>query len=97
MGTALSLQINKILFKVACNEKNCCFVTSKGLTANPDGIHIDSISQRKFGLRYYEAFSQQKHVLDILDTEQEWIEKEAKRELTKNESIYVQSMRFALG
>lgn len=90
-------QINKILSKVAHNEKNCCFVTSIGLTANPDGIHIDAISQRKFGLRYYEAFSKQKHVLDVLDTEQEWIEKEAKRELTKNESIYVQSMKFALG
>lgn len=90
-------QINKILSKVAHNEKNCYFVTSKGLTANPDGIHIDAISQRKFGLRYYEAFSKQKHVLNVLDTEQEWIEKEAKRELTKSESIYVQSMKFALG
>lgn len=39
--------------------------------------------KRKFGLRYYEAFSKQKHVLDILDVEHEWIEKEAKRELTK--------------
>ncbi|MFD2923928.1 sialate O-acetylesterase [Halobacillus naozhouensis] len=90
-------QINQVLSKVAYTEKNCYFVTSKGLTANPDGIHIDAISQRKFGLRYYEAFSKQKHVLDILDMEHEWIEKEAKRELTKNESIYVQSMKFALG
>ncbi|WP_338786227.1 sialate O-acetylesterase [Metabacillus sp. FJAT-53654] len=90
-------QINQILSKVAHTEKNCFFVTSKGLTANLDGIHIDAISQRKFGLRYYEAFSKQKHVLDILDIEDEWIEKEAKRELTKNERIFVQSMKFALG
>ncbi|MFP7233941.1 sialate O-acetylesterase [Bacillus subtilis] len=90
-------QINRILSKVAHTEKNCYFVTSKGLTANPDGIHIDAVSQRKFGLRYYEAFSKQKHVLDILDVEHEWIEKEAKRELTKNERIFVESMKFALG
>ncbi|GGP15510.1 sialate O-acetylesterase [Oceanobacillus neutriphilus] len=90
-------QINQILSKVAYDEKNCYFVTSKGLTANPDGIHIDAISQRKFGLRYYEAFSKQKHVVDILDIEHEWIEEEAKRELSKNERIFLQSMKFALG
>ena len=90
-------QINQILSKVAHTEKNCYFVSSKGLTANPDGIHIDAISQRKFGLRYYEAFSKHKHVLDILDKEDEWIEKVAKRELTKNEQIFVQSTKFALG
>ena len=90
-------QINEILSQVAHSEKNCYFVTSKGLTANPDGIHINALSQRKFGLRYFEAFSKQKHVLDILDIENEWIEKIAKRELTKNERIFVQSTKFALG
>lgn len=90
-------QINQILSKVAQTEKNCYFVTAKGLTANPDGIHIDAISQRKFGLRYYEAFSKQKHVFDVLDIEHKWIEKEAQRELTKNERIFVQSTNLALG
>ncbi|MBT2680483.1 sialate O-acetylesterase [Bacillus sp. ISL-35] len=89
--------INKILSKVAHTEKDTYFATSKGLTANPDGIHIDAMSQRKFGLRYYEAFSKQRHVLDVLDLEHEWIEKAAKRELTKNERIFVQSTKFALG
>jgi hypothetical protein len=89
--------INQVLSKVAHNEKNCYFVSARGLTANPDGIHIDAISQRKFGLRYYEAFSKQKHVLDRLDIEHDWIEKAAKRELTKNERIFVQSTKFALG
>ncbi|MBM7607448.1 hypothetical protein JOD29_000685 [Lysinibacillus composti] len=90
-------QINEILSKVAQTEENCYFVTAKGLTANPDGIHINAMSQRKFGLRYYEAFSKQKHVLDILDMEDEWIEKAPKRELTKKERIFVQSTMFALG
>ena len=90
-------EINEILSNVAHTEENCYFVTAKGLTANPDGIHIDAMSQRKFGLRYYEAFSKQKHVLDILDIEDEWIENIPKRELTKNERIFVLSTMFALG
>ncbi|AKG75183.1 sialate O-acetylesterase [Salinicoccus halodurans] len=90
-------QINKVLYKVASEETDCFFVTSKNLTANPDGIHMDAVSQRKFGLRYYEAFSKRENVLDVLDMEQTWIEKEAKRALTKNESIFVQSTEFALG
>ncbi len=90
-------QINQILFNVAHAENNVYFVTAKGFTANPDGIHTDAVSQRKFGLRYYEAFSKQMHVLDVLDMEHEWIDKEAKRELTKNERIFVQSKKFALG
>ncbi|MFL8937186.1 sialate O-acetylesterase [Rossellomorea oryzaecorticis] len=90
-------QINQVLSRVAHTEKNCYFVTSKGLTANPDGIHIDAVSQRKFGLRYYEAFSKQTHVLDRLEIEDVWIENLTKRELTKNEQIFVQSTKFALG
>ncbi|QTC41563.1 sialate O-acetylesterase [Bacillus sp. V3] len=90
-------QINQVLSRIAHTEKNCYFVTSKGLTANPDGIHIDAVSQRKFGLRYYEAFSKETHVLDRLEIEEEWIENLTKRELTKNEQIFVQSTKFALG
>ncbi|MBH9966182.1 sialate O-acetylesterase [[Bacillus] enclensis] len=90
-------QINQVLSRVAHTEKNCYFVTSKGLKANPDGIHIDAVSQRKFGLRYYEAFSKETHVLDRLEIEEEWIENLTKRELTKNEQIFVQSTKFALG
>lgn len=90
-------QINQVLSRVAHTEKNCYFVTSKGLTSNPDGIHIDAVSQRKFGLRYYEAFSKETHVLDRLEIEDEWIENLTKRELTKNEQIFVQSTKFALG
>ncbi|MGD6818739.1 sialate O-acetylesterase [Metabacillus sp. 113a] len=90
-------QINQVLSEVARTEGNCYFVTSKDLTANPDGIHINSLSQRKFGIRYYEAFSKQKHVFDPLDSEHAWMEKAAKRELTKNEYLFVQSTKFALG
>ncbi|MGD7044837.1 sialate O-acetylesterase [Jeotgalibacillus proteolyticus] len=90
-------EINQLLSTVAHTEKNCYFATSKDLTANPDGIHINAVSQRRFGLRYYEAFSKQKHILDPLASEDEWIEKTARRELTKNERIFAQSTKFALG
>jgi Carbohydrate esterase, sialic acid-specific acetylesterase len=90
-------QINQVLAGVAHAEKNTFLVTSKGLTANPDGIHMDAISQRKFGLRYYEAFSKRKNVLDPFDQEDEWMEKTKNRVLTKNEQIFVQTSRLVLG
>ncbi|NLB69564.1 MAG: sialate O-acetylesterase [Lentisphaerae bacterium] len=39
-------------------EKNspAAFVSSEGLTSNPDKIHFDSKSQKEFGRRYYNAF-----------------------------------------
>ncbi len=40
--------INQELQKFAFEQDNCYFVTATGLTSNPDGIHIDAISQRKF-------------------------------------------------
>lgn len=50
-------EINEIIKSVANKNAQCFYVTAEGLTANPDGIHIDGYSQRLFGLRYYEAFS----------------------------------------
>lgn len=90
-------QINEVLADVAHSEEHTYLVTSKGLTANPDGIHMDAVSQRKFGLRYYEAFSKRKDVLDLFDQEDEWMEKTKNRVLTKNEQIFVQTSRLVLG
>lgn len=90
-------QLNGVLAEVAHAEEHTYLVTSKGLTANPDGIHMDAISQRKFGLRYYEAFSKRKDVLDLFDQEDEWMEKTKNRVLTKNEQIFVQTSRLVLG
>ena len=63
--------INQELQKFAFEQDHCYFVTASGLTSNPDGIHIDAISQRKFGLRYFEAFSKRQHVLQPLINENE--------------------------
>lgn len=58
--------MNQELQKFAFEQDDCYFVTASGLTSNPDGIHIDAISQRKFGLRYFEAFINKQHVLEPL-------------------------------
>lgn len=89
--------INEELKKFAFEQDNCYFVTASGLTSNPDGIHIDAISQRKFGLRYFEAFTKKQHVLEPLSNENELINLSYTREHTKTEKIYMQSMDLALG
>lgn len=89
--------INEELKKFAFEQDNCYFVTASGLTSNPDGIHIDAISQRKFGLRYFEAFTKKQHVLEPLSNENELINLSYTREHTKTEKIYKQSMDLALG
>lgn len=90
--------INQELQKFAFEQNNCYFVTAAGLTSNPDGIHIDAISQRKFGLRYFEAFSNKQHVLNPLINENELLNlNHATRTHTKTEKIYIISMDFALG
>lgn len=89
--------INKELERFAFEQDNCYFVTASGLTSNLDGIHIDAISQRKFGLRYFEAFSNKQHVLKPLVNESELLDLIHSRIHTKTEKIYIKSMDFALG
>lgn len=89
--------INQELQKFAFEQNNSYFVTSSGLTSNPDGIHIDALSQRKFGLRYFEAFSNRQHVLEPLINEDELLNLNHVRTHTKAEKIYIKSMDFALG
>ena len=90
--------INDELKKFAKNENNCYFVTAKGLDCNPDGIHINAVSQRKFGIRYYEAFAKKESVFSPLENEEELLDKCINnKELTKNEKSYLNMMDFALG
>ena len=89
--------INQELERFAFEQEHCYFVTAEGLTSNPDGIHIDAISQRKFGLRYFEAFYNRQHVLKPVINEAERIDLICSREHTKSERIYIKTMDFALG
>ncbi|OME73408.1 acetylxylan esterase [Paenibacillus odorifer] len=89
--------MNQELQKFAFEQDDCYFVTASGLTSNPDGIHIDAISQRKFGLRYFEAFINKQHVLEPLINEQELLSLHNARTHTKAEKMYILSMDFAWG
>lgn len=49
-------KIDQAQRKVVSISQPAAFVTSEGLTSNPDKIHFDRASQFKFGKRYYEAY-----------------------------------------
>lgn len=88
-------QVNEQLQRFANEQPNCYFVTAAELTANPDGIHINAVSQRKFGYRYFEAFANKGHVLEPLPGEEQSLKVE--RDYSKTEQIYLHSMDLALG
>lgn len=88
-------EVNAQLRRFAHEQPHCYFVTAEGLTANPDGIHLDAVSQRKFGYRYFEAFASKQHVLEPLPNEADALN--VKTDYSKTEQIYMHTMDFALG
>ncbi|MEK3763312.1 sialate O-acetylesterase [Solibacillus sp. FSL K6-4121] len=88
-------EINELLRRFAYEQENCYFVTAKGLTANPDGIHLNAVSQRKFGYRYFEAYSKKCHVLEPLSDENQALK--INNNYSKTEQIYIHSMNLAQG
>jgi len=90
-------KVNQVLLEFANTNKNCYFVTASGLTANPDGIHLNAVSQRKFGLRYFEAYNKRKHILMPLEGEENAIYIDSKRVLTKTENMTILENQFAGG
>lgn len=89
--------INGELMRFAAEQKCCYFVTAEGLTSNPDGIHMNAMSQRKFGIRYYEAFSKRKDVLTPVENEMERLDMCINRPFTKGEKMYLGLTDFASG
>lgn len=89
--------VNCELLKFANEQVNTYFVTAEGLTPNPDGIHMNAVSQRKFGVRYYEAFSKRENILKPIKNETELLEKCINRPYTKNERMYLAMTDFAMG
>ncbi|AZA48475.1 sialate O-acetylesterase [Chryseobacterium carnipullorum] len=90
-------EVNKALIQFAKDHEHCYFVSAEGLTANPDNIHFNAISQRKFGIRYFKAFQQKTHILGSLPDEDQIIEAIHNRPLTKNEKIERLQYQFAMG
>ena len=89
--------VNEQLLKFAREQENSCFVTAEGLTPNPDGIHMDAVSQRRFGVRYYEAFVKRAHVLKPIENEMELLERCISGPHTKREKMYLAMAEFAAG
>lgn len=89
--------VNEQLLKFAREQENSCFVTAEGLTPNPDGIHMDAVSQRRFGVRYYEAFVKSEHVLKPIENEMELLERCISGPHTKREKMYLAMAEFAAG
>lgn len=89
--------VNRELIKFAKEKENTYFVTAEELTSNPDGIHMNAISQRKFGVRYYEAFSKRKNVLKPIKNEMELLDACINKPYTKGEKMYLEMTDFALG
>ncbi|AIQ40620.1 sialate O-acetylesterase [Paenibacillus sp. FSL R5-0912] len=88
-------QVNEQLQHFANGQPNCYFVTAANLTANPDGIHMNAVSQRIFGYRYFEAFSKKCHVMEPLPGEEQSLKVE--RDYSKTEQMYLHSLDLASG
>lgn len=88
-------QINDQLQRFALEQQHCYFVTAAGLTANPDGIHIDATSQRIFGYRYFQAFSKKSHIMEPIAGEEQSLNVE--RDYSRHEQIYIHSLELASG
>lgn len=89
--------INEALLKFAHTKANCYFVTAAGLTSNPDGLHFDAFSQRKLGIRYFEALYSKRHIMEPLTFENEMINRIQDRPLSKTEQTALLEISFAGG
>ena len=89
--------INRELLKYAEDNRNCYFVTGEKLYPNPDGIHINAESQRRFGIRYFEAYQMKGNVDKPLDNEAEMVKECCERELTTAEKRYIALEQFTQG
>ncbi len=88
-------EINEALQQTAEEKDNCYYVTAEGLTSNSDAIHINAVSQRRFGMRYYQAFSKCDHVIHPLSAETQADTLLYKQEHTKNEQMYMLVAQFS--
>lgn len=89
--------INESLQNFTNDHENNYFVSAKGLTCNPDGVHFDAVSQRRFGIRYFEAFHHQKDIKEALYQEDSLIDTIYNKPLTKSEKMGLLQHQFGLG
>lgn len=86
--------VNRELYRYAEENPDCYYVTGKNLESNADGIHINAQSQRRFGLRYFEAYNTKCHITEPLKDEKRRTEELYKREHTEAEKKYIALEQF---
>ncbi|WP_304962866.1 sialate O-acetylesterase, partial [Thomasclavelia cocleata] len=89
--------VNQELLRYAKNNDNCYFVTGKKLYSNPDGIHINAESQRRFGIRYFKAYQTKSNINTPLKDEAEIVAAYYEKEHTTTEKRYMALEQFTLG
>ena len=89
--------INQELLKYVENNRNCYFVTGEKLYPNPDGIHINAESQRRFGIRYFKAYQTKSSIVEPSDNEANMVKELYEREYTMAEKRYITLEQFTLG
>ncbi|MHD0396528.1 sialate O-acetylesterase [Staphylococcus simulans] len=89
--------INHILQTMPNEMPDTYFVSSTGLTMNPDGIHFNAPSLRRFGLRYYEVFKTLTSLYAPLKDEATRVEALYERPLSQNEQMRVAYEKLASG
>lgn len=89
--------MNQELYRYAKEKEHCYFVSGKNLYPNADGIHINAESQRRFGLRYFEAYHTKDHIKEPLANEEQLVEQLYKRGHTTQEKKYMALEQFTLG
>lgn len=89
--------VNRELYRYAEENKGCYYVTGKNLYSNADGIHINAESQRRFGVRYFEAYRTRCHVEEPLKNEKRLVEELYQKGHTVSEKKYIALEQFTLG
>lgn len=90
-------KVNLALLNYAETVPNAYFVTAEGLTANADGLHFDAASQRKLGIRYFEAFQNRANILSPVADENAMVSIIENRELSKTEKRMLLEISFGRG
>ena len=89
--------VNQSLRSFAEFNPHTYFVTAAGLTANADDLHFDALSQRKFGVRYFEAYNRRTNIPEPLADENTIIDNIQNRHLSKAEQTALLEIKFSGG
>ena len=85
------------MLRYAESNDNCYFVNAKKLYSNADGIHINAESQRRFGIRYFNAYQKKSNIMEPLKNETQIVNTLYEKKHTINEQRYIALEKFTLG